>query len=37
LEALHLSNKGLVALQPGCPPEFVELLVETDEFTLKKD
>jgi len=27
LEELHLSNRGLVALKPGRPPEFVELLV----------
>jgi adenine deaminase len=26
LEELHLSNKGLVALRPGQPPEFVDLI-----------
>jgi adenine deaminase len=28
IEELHLSNKGLVALKPGQPPEFVSLIVE---------
>ena len=28
LEELHLSNRGLVSLKPGCPPEFVGLFVE---------
>jgi adenine deaminase len=28
IEELHLSNKGLVALKPGQPPEFVDLIVE---------
>ena len=28
IEELHLSNQGLVALKPGQPPEFVDLIVE---------
>ncbi len=28
IEELHLSNKGLVALKPGQPPAFVDLIVE---------
>jgi adenine deaminase len=28
IEELHLSNRGLVALRPGQPPEFVDLVVE---------
>jgi adenine deaminase len=29
LEELHLSNRGLVSLKPGRPPEFVSLLVDS--------
>ena len=28
IEELHLSNRGLVALRPGLPPAFVDLVVE---------
>jgi adenine deaminase len=29
IEELHLSNRGLVALKPGEPPKFVDLVVES--------
>jgi adenine deaminase len=29
IEELHLSNRGLVALKPGQPPKFVDLVVES--------
>ncbi len=29
LEELHLSNRGLVALKPGEPPKFVDLILES--------
>ena len=28
LEELHLSNKGLVELKAGAPPQFVDLFIE---------
>lgn len=31
LEELHLSNRGLVALKPGQPPQFTSLIVEQQE------
>ena len=31
LETLHLSNRGLVALRPGQPPTFVDLVVPVEE------